>query len=106
MRAFGSPFVDSKRTAVTEETTKCIQIFYLRPSLAENECIELLQTAGKMFCQISGGDYEPFIIKSDEQKLYYYIGAIENEDNYHLAEGVKLKSVLTKKISELTDEIH
>jgi len=54
---FGSPYVDSKRTAVTEDTTDAIQLFYLRPSLSEDECTELLNAAGKMFSQIHGGDY-------------------------------------------------
>ncbi len=66
---FGSPFVDSTRTAVTEETTDALHIFYLRPSLAENECNELLQSAGKMFCQVSGGDYKPFILSSNEPTI-------------------------------------
>ncbi len=67
--AFGSPFVDSKRTAVTEETTNALQIFYLRPSLADAECQELLQSAGKMFCQVSGGDYKTFILSSSEPTI-------------------------------------
>ncbi|RKQ15633.1 B3/B4 domain-containing protein [Ureibacillus endophyticus] len=64
--AFGSPFVDSLRTAVTESTTEAIQIFYLRPSLDENECEQLLSTAGKMFTQISGGDYTTTILSKNK----------------------------------------
>ncbi|KOS71590.1 tRNA synthetase subunit beta [Lysinibacillus contaminans] len=55
--AFGSPFVDSKRTAVTEETTEALHIFYLRPSLSNEEAEKLLASAGRMFNQIHGGDY-------------------------------------------------
>ncbi|QGG53119.1 B3/B4 domain-containing protein [Lysinibacillus pakistanensis] len=55
--AFGSPFVDSKRTSVSEETTEALQIFYLRPSLTEENATKLLASAGKMFNQIHGGDY-------------------------------------------------
>ncbi|MGN4127378.1 B3/4 domain-containing protein [Lysinibacillus sphaericus] len=55
--AFGSPFVDSRRTAVSETTTNALQIFYLRPSLSDNQSEELLASAGKMFNQIHGGDY-------------------------------------------------
>ena len=55
--AFGSPFVDSKRTAVTEETTEALHIFYLRPSLSNEEAEKLLTSAGRMFNQIHGGDY-------------------------------------------------
>lgn len=55
---FGSPFVDSARTAVTEQTTDALHIFYLRPSLSEAECLKLLNSAGKMFTQVSGGEYQ------------------------------------------------
>nr|WP_106781021.1 phenylalanine--tRNA ligase beta subunit-related protein [Lysinibacillus timonensis] len=66
---FGSPFVDSIRTAVTEETTDALQIFYLRPSLDESECNELLKAAGKMFCQVSGGNYKIAILSSNEPNI-------------------------------------
>lgn len=56
--AFGSPFVDSKRTATSEHTTDALQIFYLRPSLSESECVQLLEISGKMFTQVSGGEYK------------------------------------------------
>ncbi|KGR75724.1 B3/B4 domain-containing protein [Ureibacillus sinduriensis] len=63
--AFGSPFVDSVRTAVTEETSEAIQIFYLRPSLDESECNQLLQSAGKMFTQVNGGDSQSFLLNKN-----------------------------------------
>jgi len=56
--AFGSSFVDSKRTSISEETTEALQIFYLRPSLTEENATKLLASAGKMFNQIHGGDYK------------------------------------------------
>lgn len=59
---FGSPYVDSIRTAVTEETTEALQIFYLRPSLEAEACQKLLDAAGKMFCQINGGEYNTAIL--------------------------------------------
>ncbi|POZ54933.1 hypothetical protein LYSIN_03228 [Lysinibacillus sphaericus] len=55
---FGSPFVDSQRTAVSEATTEALHIFYLRPSLATVDAQKLLASAGKMFNQIHGGDYQ------------------------------------------------
>lgn len=55
---FGSPFVDSQRTAVSEATTEALHIFYLRPSLANVDAQKLLASAGKMFNQIHGGDYQ------------------------------------------------
>lgn len=55
---FGSPFVDSQRTAVSEATTEALHIFYLRPSLATEDAQKLLASAGKMFNQIHGGDYQ------------------------------------------------
>ncbi|MBM6616995.1 B3/B4 domain-containing protein [Bacillus suaedaesalsae] len=53
---FGSPFVDSRRTAVTEQTTSAIQIAYLQPSMtSKEEMIALLQAMSKMFTQVNGG---------------------------------------------------
>lgn len=60
--AFGSPFVDSVRTAVTEETQNALQLFYLRPSLDDSECNQLLLTAGKMFTQVNGGEFKTALL--------------------------------------------
>lgn len=62
--AFGSPFVDSKRTAVTKNATEALHIFYLRPSLSNEEAEKLLASAGKMFNQIHGGDYTTALLTS------------------------------------------
>lgn len=63
--AFGSPFVDSKRTAVTEKTTEALHIFYLRPTLTHEAANELLASAGKMFNQIHGGDYQIALLSNN-----------------------------------------
>ncbi|HWI49826.1 MAG TPA: phenylalanine--tRNA ligase beta subunit-related protein [Rummeliibacillus sp.] len=66
---FGSPFVDSKRTSVTENTTDAIQLFYLRPSVSQEECTELLNAAGKMFSQIHGGDYTTALLTNEQAQV-------------------------------------
>ncbi|WP_226670898.1 B3/4 domain-containing protein [Metabacillus litoralis] len=53
---FGSPFVDSKRSAVTSSTVNAIHLIYFQPSLHNNDANQLLQTLSKMFTQIHGGD--------------------------------------------------
>ncbi|MBM7586315.1 DNA/RNA-binding domain of Phe-tRNA-synthetase-like protein [Bacillus pakistanensis] len=53
---FGSPFVDSERTAVTKETTSAIQVLYLQPSLTMEEANKLTQSLMDMFVQIHGGE--------------------------------------------------
>lgn len=60
--SFGSAYVDSARTAVTEKTTRAVQIFYLRPSLSHDENLQLLQAAGNMFTQINGGTYDVSLV--------------------------------------------
>lgn len=67
--AFGSPFVDSLRTSVTEETTEALHIFYLRPSLETEECKKLLESAGNMFTQIAGGEYETAVLTNENPKM-------------------------------------
>ncbi|RTR27857.1 hypothetical protein EKG37_18375 [Robertmurraya yapensis] len=53
---FGSPFVDSERSAVSESTKDALQIVYLRPSLAIGKAEKMVQSLEKMFVQIHGGD--------------------------------------------------
>lgn len=60
--AFGSPYVDSIRTAVTEETKNALHIFYLRPSMNRDTALELLTAASNMFTGINGGDAEFYIL--------------------------------------------
>ena len=63
--AFGSPYVDSKRTAVTENTTTAIQLFFLRPSMGAEEASNLLEAAGKMFTTIHGGEFSSNVLHND-----------------------------------------
>lgn len=62
--AFGSPYVDSNRTAVSEQTTNVLHIFYLRPSMDEAEARQLLTSSGKMFTQVNGGDFKFAILSA------------------------------------------
>ncbi|MBS4188632.1 hypothetical protein KHA94_00155 [Bacillus sp. FJAT-49705] len=59
---FGSPFVDSERTCVTETTKNAIQIVYLRPSMNKDEANEMVGSLKNMFIQIHGGEAEYKII--------------------------------------------
>ncbi len=52
---FGSPFVDSERTAVTEKTTNAMQIVYLRPSSPAQDKEKMTESLMNMFTQIHGG---------------------------------------------------
>ncbi len=56
--AFGSPYVDSKRTMVTEQTVNALHIFYLRPSMDRDNAIQMLTAASNMFTGINGGNAE------------------------------------------------
>jgi DNA/RNA-binding domain of Phe-tRNA-synthetase-like protein len=59
---FGSPYVDAKRTAVTEETTSALQVVYLLPSMDSEESNQLLEAMSSMFTQVNGGDANYSII--------------------------------------------
>ncbi|WP_394233311.1 B3/4 domain-containing protein [Niallia oryzisoli] len=56
--AFGSPFVDSEKTAVTEATKNAIQIVYLQPSLETEKAEKMTASLANMFTQIHGGTAE------------------------------------------------
>lgn len=60
--AFGSPYVDSKRTVVTEDTVNALHVFYLRPSMDRDTGLQLLTAASNMFTGINGGDAEFYIV--------------------------------------------
>ncbi|MBT2690675.1 hypothetical protein J7I93_21280 [Bacillus sp. ISL-47] len=53
---FGSPFVDSERTAVTEQTKNAVQIVYLRPSLETRQAEKMVKSLMNMYTQVHGGD--------------------------------------------------
>ena len=59
---FGSPYVDSIRTAVTEETENILQILFIQPSLEKENAVQLVDACGKMFTSINGGDYTGFVL--------------------------------------------
>lgn len=53
---FGSPFVDSERTAVSTETKSALQVIYLRPSIGIEQNSKLTESLMNMFLQIHGGE--------------------------------------------------
>jgi DNA/RNA-binding domain of Phe-tRNA-synthetase-like protein len=60
--AFGSPFVDSARTAVTPATQNALQLVYLRPSMDMEEALNLLNGMSKLFFQFHGGEIKISIL--------------------------------------------
>ncbi|KRG11609.1 tRNA synthetase subunit beta [Virgibacillus soli] len=52
---FGSPFVDSIRTAVTEKTTSALQIVYFTPSITNDAAEEMLKLIASSYYQVLGG---------------------------------------------------
>lgn len=59
---FGSPYVDSKRTAVTEQTTDAIQFLFLQASMSVDEAHQLMKAAGNMFSSIHAGQFDYAIL--------------------------------------------
>ncbi|MFO1442642.1 hypothetical protein KDN24_05370 [Bacillus sp. Bva_UNVM-123] len=55
---FGSPFVDSERTCVTEETKNAVQIVFLRPSINIDEAKQMVKSLMDMYLQVHGGEGE------------------------------------------------
>lgn len=62
---FGSPFVDSERSAVSESTKNALQIIYLRPSMEKEDAEQMVKSLMDMFTQIHGGEAEFEIIGCD-----------------------------------------
>jgi DNA/RNA-binding domain of Phe-tRNA-synthetase-like protein len=53
---FGSTFVDSKKTAVTNSTKEAVQIVYLQPSINIRNAEKMVSSLANMFTQIHGGE--------------------------------------------------
>jgi DNA/RNA-binding domain of Phe-tRNA-synthetase-like protein len=53
---FGSPFVDSVRTAVTPAAKNALQIVYLPLSIEKEEAERLVESLASMFTHINGGE--------------------------------------------------
>lgn len=53
---FGSPFVDSERTKVTEDTKQALQIIYFGPSITTENANKQTKALMDMFLQIHGGE--------------------------------------------------
>lgn len=66
---FGSPFVDSVRTAVTEETTDALHIFFIRPLMEAEEAYKLTEACGNMFTSISGGDVTSYVLHKGQAAI-------------------------------------
>lgn len=53
---FGSPFVDSERSSVSEATKNAIQIVYIKPSMTTIDAEKMVESLMNMFTQIHGGE--------------------------------------------------
>lgn len=53
---FGSPYVDSNRAPVSEQTSEALQIIFLKPSLSNESSLKLTDSLSTMFTQIHGGE--------------------------------------------------
>lgn len=59
---FGSPFVDSRRTAVSEGINSALHVVYFKPSMEVSECEEMLAAISEMFLQVHGGTSEFWVL--------------------------------------------
>lgn len=66
---FGSPFVDSVRTAVTGDTVEALHVFFLRPSMDVEEALKLTAACGNMFTGVSGGDVQSYVVHEGQPSI-------------------------------------
>lgn len=59
---FGSPFVDSSRTAVTQNTISALQIVYLSPKIELHNAEKLIESLASMFTHINGGEARTHVL--------------------------------------------
>ena len=59
---FGSPYVDSVRTAVTTDTKDALHILYFTPETTEQQAEKTLEAVQSMFIQVHGGDSKHLLL--------------------------------------------
>ncbi|AXF57656.1 B3/4 domain-containing protein [Salicibibacter kimchii] len=68
--AFGSPMVDSKRSAVSSNTKHILQLLYLRPSLSEADARALTDNIGQMFQQVHSGHVKTAVLTKQRPRVH------------------------------------
>ncbi|WP_245736814.1 B3/B4 domain-containing protein [Salibacterium qingdaonense] len=68
---FGSPIVDAARTMTTTDTTNAVQIFYIPPSLPQDEAEQLLQAASNMFIQLHSGSNSIYLLDQNKTNFQH-----------------------------------
>ncbi|WP_432352795.1 B3/B4 domain-containing protein [Sporosarcina sp. A2] len=66
---FGSPYVDSVRTAITEETSEILHVLFLRPDMSVEEAQHLATACGRMFTSLNGGESSETILHKGNPSL-------------------------------------
>lgn len=59
---FGSPYVDSIRSAITEDTHDILHVLYLKPSMSVEDAQQLADSCGTMFKSVNGGEASASIL--------------------------------------------
>lgn len=59
---FGSPYVDSSRTAVTEKTSRCLQVIFHLDTIEGEVPERIADTVASSFTQINGGTAKSEVI--------------------------------------------
>ena len=66
---FGSPFVDSVRTSVHDNTKEALQIVYFHSDQTLEQAAKMLEAISKMFLQVHGGDSSIYLLSKENQKI-------------------------------------
>ncbi len=66
---FGSPYADSVRSAITEETTEILHVLFLRPEMSLDEAQRLVKACGTMFTSINGGEAASAILCAENLSI-------------------------------------
>lgn len=74
---FGSPYVDSIRTAITEDTQEILHVLFLKPSMGVEEAQQLADACGTMFTSLNGGNATAYILHA--RNLSIEIPVLGNE---------------------------
>ncbi|KMY45588.1 hypothetical protein AC622_16305 [Bacillus sp. FJAT-27916] len=66
---FGSPYVDSVRTSIQDDTKDALQVVYFHHDHSIEQAGKMLEAISKMFIQVHGGDSSIYLVSHENQKI-------------------------------------
>lgn len=66
---FGSPYVDSIRTSITDNTSDALHVIYFHPEINQDQAQKIMSAISKMFIQVHGGESAIHLLSHNQNSI-------------------------------------